>query len=426
VTVSYYTTPVPPTSWTSSWLGLSRYDGVVLTGDDLRGMPAAAQMALWQYVECGGALLVLGQAAVPEAWRRAESNVGGLAQYRAGFGTCLVSTDADYDRWPPGLWTEVLTSWDQTASPWRKQRSQIEANTDFPVTKDLGVPTVGLYLLMILFTIIIGPVNVMLLSRRRRRIWLLWTVPAISLTTCMAVMGYMILAEGWRGQLATETFTILDQGSHCASTIGWTAFYSPLTPSGGLHFSPDTELTLQCAPEGGYRGRSRSSTVACSMDWTADQHLSHGWVTARVPTHFMVRKSSLQRERVTVTREKDGTVAVVNGLGAAITSFLYADEKGQLYSAEGTVPAGGRAVLKAQNRKVDKADAAQSWRILYRDDWIASFRRSRSSEAALLLPRTYLAELEGAPFLEEGLPRTGKQECRSRVLGLLHEGGDEG
>src|SRR5262249_41205914 len=60
----------PVTDWSPHWLAYSRYDGIAITGDELRKMPSAVQSALWQYVECGGCLLILGGGHVPDSWKR--------------------------------------------------------------------------------------------------------------------------------------------------------------------------------------------------------------------------------------------------------------------------------------------------------------------------------------------------------------------
>jgi hypothetical protein len=416
--------PLPVTRWTSAWLGLSRYDGIVLTADELRVMPTGAQTALWQYVECGGCLLVLGQATLPDSWKPEQPQArkdGDLVSYRPGFGICLVSKNGDYAKWGREPWRKVATAWEQTAFPWRNVRTQVEANKQFPVLNDMGIPVRGLFFLMIVFTIAIGPVNVMLLSRRKRRIWLLWTVPSISLATCIAVFGYMLIAEGWRGTWRADTLTVLDHGSHRATTIGWTAFYSPLTPRDGLHFSTDTELTMQCFED---MYRRRRSTTPCSMSWSEDQHLTRGWVAARVPSHFMVRKSEVRRERVSISHEKDGAPVMVNSLGVPIVRLWYADERGRIHTAE-DVPAGSRVSLKADGSRVD-AKKIEPLRTVFSGDWLGAFRHVQSAPTALLSPRTYVAEVEAAPFLEEALARTRTQKCHSLILGILHEKDDEG
>ena len=78
------------------------------------------------------------------------------------------------------------------------------------------VPVRGLLLLVICFAVGIGPVNVWLLSRRQKRMWLWWNVPAVSLVTCLAVFGYALLSEGIRGRGRTALITVLDEDAHRA------------------------------------------------------------------------------------------------------------------------------------------------------------------------------------------------------------------
>ena len=222
------------------------------------------------------------------------------------------------------------------------------ANTIFPVVNKLGIPVRGLFLLMLLFAVTIGPLNLILLSRRKRRIWMLWTTPVISLVTCFAVFAYATFGEGWNRHARTEGLTILDERVRRAATIGWAGFYSALTPSEGLRFGYETEVTP--LPQ------SLTTTTARTVDWTHDQHLANGWVTARIPAHFMVRKSELRRERITVRREADAGLRIVNGLGADISEFWLADKDGTIYSTTG-IFAGAEAKLTAlEEKRLDTSD----------------------------------------------------------------------
>ena len=74
---------------------------------------------------------------------------------------------------------------------------------------------------------------------------LLWTVPAISGLTVAAVFGYMLVAEGWSRHQRTQVITVKDEATGRATTIGWTSFYSPVTPAEGLHFGYETEASLK-------------------------------------------------------------------------------------------------------------------------------------------------------------------------------------
>ena len=96
---------------------------------------------------------------------------------------------------------------------------------------------------MLAFVVIIGPVNIIYLNRLKRRTWMLWTIPAISFFTTLLVFAYSLLREGITPDIRIAGLTVLDQVSHHAATFGGTAFYCPLTPSGGLNFDFETEAT---------------------------------------------------------------------------------------------------------------------------------------------------------------------------------------
>ena len=169
----------------------------------------------------------------------------GLPAYDVGFGQCIVSSWDGYKK------SEIRASGGGLWQSWLEDHSSLaigsisveKANTIFPVASGLGIPVRGLFFLMLLFAVAIGPLNLIVLSRKKRRIWMLWTTPAISLITCLAVFAYATFAEGWNRHARTDGLTLLDERSQRATTIGWTAFYSGLPPSDGLHFGYESELT---------------------------------------------------------------------------------------------------------------------------------------------------------------------------------------
>ncbi|HEY7426191.1 MAG TPA: hypothetical protein VH682_18315 [Gemmataceae bacterium] len=406
----------PLESWSTDWLAYARYDGIVVRGDDLKAMPPAVRMALWQYVETGGSLLVLGDADLRGlSVSRTKESEDGWRLVEAGFGRCIVSPDDDFDQWKENHFELLKSSWAETAMPWEGQRNSYEANEKFPVVDDIGVPIKGLFVLMFLFTLAIGPVNFLVLARKKRRIWMLWTTPAISLFTCLTVFGYMLLSEGWEGHLRTETLTLLDEGTHRATTIGWTAAYSPLTPSDGLHFDYQTEVVSQRAEP-----VRRAGVRSCTLDWSRDQHLASGWIEARVPAHFKVRKSEMRRERVTVRHETDQSVSIFNRLGAEMRRFSYKDEKGQLYTAE-HVAAGAEAKLKLENVG-EMPELTRTIRSVFLSpSWLDSMQGLASAPLHYLRPRSYLAEMDDSPFLEPALRTAKTRKCRSVVVGFLSD-----
>ena len=404
-------------TWSTNWLAYTRYDGIIVTAAELNAMPAGIQTALWQYVETGGALLVLGRAdlrglsALMGTW----PGRAGWRIVRAGFGVCRLSPDDNYDTWDKQHFADLMNDWRNTAGVWAGgQRSTPGANREFPVIDDLGIPAKGLFLLMFLFTLGIGPINILVLTKWKRRIWLLWTTPVLSLFTCVAVFGYMLLSEGWSGQLRSETLTLLDETAHRATTIGWTGVYSPLTPSDGLHFSRETEVV----PQRYYVGRDGGAR-SCTIDWSQDQHFVSGWVEARVPAHFKVRKSELRRERVGLQQEQDGRWSMVNGLGTAIRRFWYADAKGQIHSAQDVGP-GARVILTAIEED-SIAPTANVKEILPFTSWMTKFKDLTEHPQRYLRPGLYLAEVDDSPFLEVALPSARTRKLHALIVGFRQQ-----
>jgi hypothetical protein len=422
INAQFIRSDMPVSVWTSHWLGYSRYDGIVLTREDMQELQSgsndtrAVLRALWQYAETGGVLLVLGpgSVAVPQGWTRHVVDREGLKSHQVGFGECLVASDRNSDKWGLERWGLINSAVNSTASPWSSSSQSLsDLNTTFPVVDNLGVPVIGLFILMILFAIALGPVNLVVLSKKKKRIWMLWTVPLLSGITCLAVFGFMIVAEGWQGHAVAGGITFLDEIDHRATSLGRTAFYSPLTPGAGLQFSEDTEISIL--------GGGESEPSVCSMDWTQGQHLAHGWVQARVPAHFAVRCSETRRERLTVRREADGKLSVVNGLGANIKKLTVADEKGLLFVASG-IPAGERATLERGEGSIKEKGEYKyrkngAWRRIFKsgNEWIIGAK----VPSELLGPRMYLAVLEGSPFHEQALHGARVRKSESVVVGIM-------
>ena len=139
-----------------------------------------------------------------------------------------------------------------------------------------------------------------------------------------------------------------------------------MTPSDGLHFSFDTEVEQLRSSEtvGPHFNSGRPKT----LDWTTDQHLDTGWISARVPAYFAVRKSETRRERLAIHRAEDGTIHVVNGLGVAIDALHYMDENGVI-SVAADVPAGQERTLNAQKPQRRPVGEPQQLNVIYNKSW---------------------------------------------------------
>jgi hypothetical protein len=397
-----------------NYLGWVRFDGVAITAKEFRELAGPVQTALLRYVECGGSLLIVGKWLAPPSWQLQKKSVGRLVSYSAGFGECMVVLEEDYN-WqkpvPPAIARHIAESWAPSAR--MEVVSATEANQAFPVIEDVEVPVRGLFLVMLGFGIVIGPVNLYVLSRKKRRLWLLATVPLIALVTCLAVSSYMALTEPWGSHVRTASITFLDETTGRAATLANLGLYASVAPADGLHFDKATELRPLWLTN-----TQRQMPGVRTIDWTLDQHLNSGWLPPRMPVHFLLRKSETRTERISVSSNAAGKLSVINGLPSLLRDFHVADAAGKVYAAH-EVSSGGQANLEAAGI----CQPAGSQRSL-RDfcaQWLIDVGPLTANPGAFLVPGCYVAVLDDAPFVEEGLRGASDRRGQSVVYGILKE-----
>jgi hypothetical protein len=404
----------PVSEWSENWLAYSPFDAVILNAADMSSMSPAVLGAIGDYLSAGGNVVLSGQTSLPAAWHpsRKKSLRDGV-EYDVGFGDCFVFNSENPATLDPKSVQTLRDAVRDTARYWQSLPGDSSAaNAVLPVVESLKIPTRGIVVIMLAFIIVIGPVNIIWLNRRKRRTWMLWTIPAISFATTLIVFAYSLLREGITPDTRIAGLTVIDQSSHHATTVGGTAFYCPLTPSGGLHFDFRTEAT-PLVQIGNGSGTSRE------VDWTQSQHFSRGWVSARVPTFFHLRKSETRRERIQIINE-NGKLQIVNGLGAQIKSLWIADVDMNIYQAD-NVAAGQKAglVLSKQTRASEKTGADG----LLRDIGFTAHTDSLNEMAGkYLLPNTYIAVLDGNPFIENALGSASspkRTKSSAVVFGIL-------
>jgi hypothetical protein len=458
--VAYLAYKTPMHEWSANWVAYSSFDGVMITAEELREAPAAVRSALWSFAECGGSLIIVspgGAWEIPEQWRSRQINsvevdaeeteetlTAGPAPEKAatevkeeaapktmtvtltgvapscyvGFGRVTILDAARVKSMPSAQWAAIKLGLRESRPTEKSYRDIVDINKDFPVIERIGIPVRGLFILMLVFVFVIGPINLIWLARKRRKIWMLWTVPAIALLTCLAVTGFALFGEGVSATSRAESFTILDESSHHASTIGWTAYYAPITPGEGLHFSYDTELTPVRPDAFYYSNRGGDNTV----DLSNDQHLDSGWVTARVPAYFRFRKSETRRERLTIRQEGNGAISVVNGLGADVRELWLADRNGKVYSASG-IRAGAEAKLSPATINPSglagvAGNEAALRELFATNDWLGKMKDVPMNPQNFLAPGCYLAAMDASPFIEEGLKEVKTRKGRALVYGV--------
>lgn len=389
---------IPAHEWSSNWMAYDGFEGMVLMPADWAELARPVREAILQWVAAGGSLLLLGGAEGLPQLRWEPADYAPLAVGHHGFGSVLFFP-ADGQLGAPILQKIRMT--------WRESEA-IQywgtAGTVMPLPDSRETPVGMLFSVLIVFAIVGGPVNLIVLAKKNKRLWVFWTMPVLGLVTAAILVGALFVREGWLRVQKTISLTMLDERSGQASTLGWIGFYSTLPRDIDVRFDAATEVR----PLEGFR--------SAYTDWTDGQRFVSGWVRSRVPARFAVRRSERRRERLPVRRQGEHLVAL-NGLGTQIQRLWVADETGAIYTAR-NVAAGREAVLTRSGQRVEaKTDLAETHGPP--PGWPQLVSRLTSAPRYALKEMTYIAVTEDAPFLEKALREPTHRSAEAVVFGYM-------
>ncbi|HEX7809946.1 MAG TPA: hypothetical protein VF608_14515, partial [Thermoanaerobaculia bacterium] len=371
-TVDIVRPDVAPSEWSSSWLQYDRFDAIIVTSADWNELPPPVQNAIHRWTFAGGTL-VFSDPPDPMPVVSVRSTDG-----RYGLGRIIVFPDGkvEVEQIKPSL-------------QWRTRDDavHVSAVNELPLLDEDRLPVRGLFGVLLIFAVVGGPVNLFLLAKKNRRLWIFGSIPLLAIATSFLLVGATIASEGWVRIERSLSITFLDESLGQAATLGWSGYYATVSPRGAVRFAPDTELRTTVG-----RGNRNADTT-----WDDGQRLFGSWVGTRVPTYFVVRKSEQRRERLPLRVDGKG-LAGVNGLGSHIEHVWAANMNGEIFEAKNVEP--GKAFTLAPSREFPKIGTPlyDPERMMHLDTWVLLLQNARKDPSRMLLPGTYVAELRDSPF----------------------------
>jgi hypothetical protein len=258
---------------------------------------------------------------------------------------------------------------------------------------------VGRFLLIITaFTLVIGPGSIWV-ARRRGPAALLVTIPGTALVTCVVIIAYSLIADGFTVHGAMYSFTRLDSKQHRAITAGVAAYYANLAP-GQVTFSAST---VPISPW----DDDREHFVA-DMAWRDGLTLGSDFVPSRVYREWGFLSVEPTRARLVLKRSADGW-AVQNALGHRIAEVAVSID-GVTWGANDVSDGGEAALIRGKE-------------VLYHGN--AAARRFGHQVADRIVHEAlkdgeFLARLEGEGFLPTGGLRLSLHASQHWVRGEVH------
>lgn len=407
----------PVEEWLENWLAYSGWDVILMDAAEWERASEGCREALEHAVRMGAFLVIADGDELPfgrsVTWDSAlERDACEMALvFECGLGRGLAACRDLLEH--PSFREYVLRVASKNTNIFRWQHTDWDAMTrDLLGKLDVETPLRILLLVVLGFSVLVGPLNYLFLSRRDKKILLLVTVPGIALLGTLSVIGFAWLYEGFRQEVRANSLTFLDQTRQKAATFSFLGLYSTLTPSDGLRFKPTTEIRLAFRDSGRHHPVRRVPRLA--MDTTVDQHLTRGWLQARIPRVLVTRQAEDRQERLLVDTDDQGAVTVVNGLGVTVKTLWLRDKNGAAYTTRDLAPGQRRVLttlLSAASHAAYPGHALQD-AFLFHPDQV-------SSPWPFLPPRSYLADVSDSPFLDPGLQNPDDRTVDATILGVF-------
>jgi hypothetical protein len=399
----------------TNWLAYSQFNFLLFYADSFAEMNAEARRAIFSYLRAGGSMMILGDFSPPEDFAPANfaapKGVVDFRSYASGFGRLFVapqdalSTVATSSGNPfPSLITDPLTSVvNSSGGLFEFDENQLD-----------NVSVQWLMILIYAFAFIIGPVNVYVLHKIGRKIWVFWTVPAASVICCLMIFGYYLLFESSIVLVKKRAVTLLDENKNLGITLGSLGVFSSSTNTEGLKFSSDTEVMVL----GDRRSRrfERGQTILLNDG----QHFRDGWIRPKIPRYFHLRRVHTCRERLTIENTGSGC-EVLNGLGADIIDLSIMMDDAHIWEAR-NVPAGARTRLQKTARIRKSSLSPTSMSQFFASEWYKRYANLKSAPHQYLKPGMYIAHLKKAPFIEKLDFDDSENDEDSFVVGIMARG----
>lgn len=264
----------------------------------------------------------------------------------------------------------------------------------------MALPYRGFAVLLVLFALAIGPVNLIVIRKLKRPALLLVTVPAIALLFSLGLVLYGILAQGLGTRARSLSFTWLDQRAHHASTLEVRSSFAGLPHGEGWRAGPGT--SVHSLPD----ASRRMSSGALRVDAREGTAYRGDFLPVRREVRNAFLTDRAARARLELRGGASG-LEVENGLGVAIERLFVRAADGRDWFAPSSLAPGARAALKplkdGEQIAFDELSGA-----------VAVFPSRKA-----LVPGSYVAQLSRSPFTDDCGVAYDEEDSRHVVYGVL-------
>ncbi len=296
---------VNPDELPEDWRGLSGVAALWLKGDELARLDSAQRNAILTWVHTHGVLVLCGVSAPPADFQS------------SGFGQvlCLSSSSIDLDYAETTIARSLASRWSQSdlaSGPHPQELTEVTPN----------IPL--LFGIMGIFAVVVGPINLFVLARRRRE-RLFWTTPLISLGASALMMGMIVMQDGLGGHGIRTATVFLFPDSHNEVVMQEQLSRTGLLLGSKFQTTDPLLMSQEDIFEGNGPGRSLTEDGASfSGEWFTSRAAQEQLIFAVTPTRAGI--AVLNSSEV---RDSGASPIIVSSFAGALDALVYTDQQGR-------------------------------------------------------------------------------------------------
>jgi hypothetical protein len=314
----------------ADWRIWSSFNSVLLTTGDFDGLDGARRSALRTWIASGGVLFLSPEAA------------GDSRTERVGAGRIETLAEPISEVTASDIFTRLQLSGLAPGMPDRERVSFTVGSAMEDMVKFEPVDTLWLSLFLIVFAVLIGPVNLYWLAPTTKRHRLFLTTPLLSIAGAAGVAVAIVLQDGLGGDGLRRALVVLVPGESQA-----VIFQEQAARSGFLtqrEFALDDAVLCAVLPVDGNIYTSGPAGRAFARE---QGRAAGDWFGNRARQAHLLRGLAPTRARIElVGTAADGAPTIESTLSTELRDFRLRDADGRTWSAS-SVPTGRRITLRA-------------------------------------------------------------------------------
>ena len=333
--------------WLSpDWRTYIGFSTIWFSEGDWVQLNAAKRAGILQWVSQGGVLVYVAEQPSSSALQRAglPGNGAGPASYGLGKvrafgwdGQDLTSPEVvrHIQKW--GAVAHGDNAADGYLSGWKLASTVPKADMNAPL----------IIFAIVVFALLVGPINLMVLAGKKRRHRLFITTPLISLGASVAMIGLILLQDGVGGEGSRVAMVHLVPEANQELIIQEQMSRTGVLLASGFTVPEDAHVSALTLKGDRRRARRvfRRGAMACTGDWFDNR---------AVQAHYLSQIRS-SRARVELMSAAGDAPVLLSSVDGDLEDVFYIDAQGKYWRTD-QLRVGEKATLRASNRREFKAD----------------------------------------------------------------------